>query len=154
MTGLQAALGMAQLERIEETLETKRRIAHRYNELLGDLPGLRLPVECEWARNVYWMYALVVDPASGLDRDRLATHLREEAIDTRTFFCGMHDQPFLTRQPGFRAVACPVADSLWERGLYLPSSHTLDDATQAIVAAAIRSAYARSPAAGGQAGTP
>ena len=140
MTGYQGALGLSQLRRIEQVVEAKRRIARTYGRLLAGIPGLRLPVELDWARNVYWMYAVVVEPAFGTSRDALVARLRDEGIETRTFFCGMNQQPFLRRQPGHRDVPCPVADRLWERGLYLPSSTKLSDAQIGQVCEAIRRA--------------
>ena len=140
MTGYQAALGLSQLRRIEQTIAGKRRVAREYHRRLAGIAGLRLPVELEWARNVYWMYAVVVEPAFGISRDALMEHLRRAGIETRTFFCGMNQQPFLRAQPGYRAVPCPVADKLWENGLYLPSSLSLDDTTIARIAGAVRDA--------------
>ena len=129
MTGYQAAMGVAQLNKIEEVIEQKRRVAHTYNRYLSDVPGLQLPVELDWARNVYWMYALTVKPDFGLTRDQLVAKLAEAGIETRTFFCPMNQQPCLQEIPGFRAVPLPIADALWETGLYLPSTHTLSEST-------------------------
>ena len=61
MTGYQAAMGRVQLRRIDHILEQKRRVAHTYNELLADVPGVQTPAELDWARNVYWMYAITVE---------------------------------------------------------------------------------------------
>ena len=105
----------------------KRRVAHTYNRFLQDIPGIQTPAECEWALNVYWMYAIVIQPEFGLTRDQLATHLRSLGIDTRTFFCPMNQQPCLQAIPGFRETACPIADRIWETGMYLPSTYTLDE---------------------------
>jgi perosamine synthetase len=122
MTGFQAAMGLVQFAKIERIIDEKRRVAHAYNRALASVPGLRLPVERDWARNVYWMYGIVVDEAFGIGRDELARRLHDDGIETRTFFCPMNQQPFLRAQEGYRDVACPVADKLWERGLYLPSA--------------------------------
>jgi perosamine synthetase len=122
MTSYQAAMGLAQLEKIEKIIAEKRRVAATYNALLADIRGLRLPVEMNWAKNVYWMYALTVEPEFGLSRDQLAAKLAEAGVETRTFFCPMNQQPILKSLPGFPDVACPVADRLWETGLYLPSA--------------------------------
>ena len=108
-------------------IEQKRRVAHTYASLLADLPGIRTPVELEWARNVYWMYAIEVGEEFPLTRDELSASLGEAGIESRTFFCPLSMQPFLERQPGFRSVPCPVAERLWETGLYLPSSITLTE---------------------------
>jgi perosamine synthetase len=137
MTGLQAAMGLAQLARIEPIVADKRRVARRYSEALAAVPGLRLPPEEAWARNVYWMYALVVEPEFGAGRDALMRHLEEQGIETRTFFCPMDQQPCLREVPGFPATPCPVAGRLWETGLYLPSSPTLRDEQIARIAEAI-----------------
>ena len=127
MTGYQAAMGLVQFRKIEHIISEKRRVAQTYNGFLKDIGGLQLPHEADWARNVYWMYAVVVDPKFGITRDKLMDRLRNEGIDTRTFFCPMNQQPCLQERPGFRAVPCPVADSLWENGLYLPSTYTLSE---------------------------
>lgn len=143
MTGLQAAMGHAQLNRIDEIITRKREIAEIYNRHLSGLPGLQLPVERNWARNVYWMYGLVVGQDFGISRDALAQHLKEAGIDTRTFFCPMNQQPFLRRQTGFRDTSCPVSDDLWQRGLYLPSSLNLDETTITHIAQEIARAPSR-----------
>jgi perosamine synthetase len=128
MTGYAAAMGRAQLKKIEHFIHEKRRVAATYDRLLAEVPGVRTPVERDWARNVYWMYAVVIEPELGRDRDELAAVLLERGIETRTFFCPLNLQPCLQRQPGFRAVACPVAEDLWRTGMYLPSSMSLSDA--------------------------
>lgn len=138
MTGYQAAMGLAQLEQIGEILKNKRRIAGIYSQYLANVPGLQLPCEKDWAFNVYWMYAIKLDRGLTLSRDAFADLLREQRIDTRTFFCPMSQQPFIQQLPGYRPVACPVADELWETGLYLPSSHTLDEPTIAGICETVR----------------
>jgi perosamine synthetase len=127
MTGYQAAMGLAQLDKIEQVIEQKRSVARRYHERLSSVRGLKLPVEASWARNVYWMYAVVVTPEFGVPRDALTTRLAAQGIETRTFFCPMNQQPCLKEIPGFREVPCPVADELWRTGFYLPSTYTLTD---------------------------
>ena len=140
MTGLQAALGLAQLAKIDRFLSDKRRIATTYNELLGNIPGIQTPAELPGARNVYWMYAVVIQPEFGRTRDELAAILLEKGIETRTFFCPMNMQPFLHAQEGYRKVQCPVAEGLWANGFYLPSANQLDRQTIARVCETIASA--------------
>jgi perosamine synthetase len=137
MTGMQAAMGLVQLARIERIISDKRRVAATYNRLLDGVRGLTLPAERPGARNIYWMYAVVVTADFGMTRDELAQFLEARGIETRTFFCPMNQQPFLRRQLGFREIPCPVADDLWERGLYLPSAHTLDESAINRVACAV-----------------
>jgi perosamine synthetase len=142
MTGMQAALGLAQMQRIDDIVKKKRRVAHLYDARLGDLAQLQLPCEKEWARSVYWMYGVVIREAAGLDRTSLMERLRDAGIETRTFFCPMGLQPFLRAQQGFRDVPCPVAAGLWDRGFYLPSSPLLTEETVDYICAAVRKALA------------
>jgi perosamine synthetase len=138
MTGMQAALGRVQLRRIEEFVEQKRRVARTYNALLADVPGVQTPAELDWARNVYWMYSVTFGEEFPLTRDELMASLRENEIESRTFFCPMNMQPFLQEQPGYRHVDCPVAERLWETGLYLPCAIGLSDDEIAHVVEQIR----------------
>jgi perosamine synthetase len=140
MTGLQAALGRVQLRKIEEIVFQKRRVAVTYNQALAGVPGLQLPVEADWARNVYWMYAVAVGAEFPMTRDQLTAHLAADGIDSRTFFCPMNQQPCLVDRPGYRPVACPVADRLWETGFYLPSSYNLSRSVIHAIADCIRKA--------------
>lgn len=144
MTGYQAGMGLAQLAKIESIIESKRNIARTYNEILKDIPGLRLPQEASWAKNVYWMYGLIIDPDFGMSRDELMTFLRQNDIGSRTFFCPMNQQPFIREQDGYRDVQCPVADKLWENGLYIPSGTTLKESDIQTVADTILQAHQKS----------
>lgn len=141
MTGPQAAMGLVQLHKIDYIIAQKRRVAHTYAHCLQDVPGLGLPVELDWAFNVYWMYAVVVKPEFGLTRDQLMEILQADGIQTRTFFCPMNQQPVLQSLPGFRDVPCPVADRLWETGLYLPSAWSLPAKTIRRITDSIQRAY-------------
>lgn len=138
LTNLQAAVGLAQVERIDEALEKKRWLGRRYTEVLANIPGLQLPVEKTWARNVYWMYGVVIDPKTGMDAVACARRLRDAGIDTRPFFLGMHEQPALRRLGLFQGEAYPVADHIARQGLYLPSGLTVDESQVQAVAQALR----------------
>ena len=141
MTGYQAAMGLAQLHKIDMVIDEKRRVARFYTECLRSLPALQLPVELEWAKNVYWMYGIVVKPEYGITRDQLSNELMDKGIETRTFFCPMNQQPCLQNIPGFRPVPCQVADRLWENGLYLPSAYNLSEQTIQGICKAIESVF-------------
>jgi perosamine synthetase len=140
MTGYQAAMGRAQLAKIDRFVETKRRIAQTYNELLADVPGIVTPPEKEWARNVYWMYSVLVTDEYPLSRDELMAELGREGIGTRTFFCPMNDQPALRRHSRLRETDCPVAEELWRQGMYLPCSTSIADEEIETVVEAVKSA--------------
>lgn len=137
MTGMQGALGLSQFRRIEETIAQKRALAKLYEQRLAHLKWIQTPPELDWARNVYWMYGIVLKPDAPVGRDALMEGLAQRGVDTRTFFCPMNEQPCLERQPGFRAVRVPVAQMLWHQGLYLPSTPTLSETDVAYVVEAI-----------------
>jgi perosamine synthetase len=125
-TNLQAALGVAQLERVDEIVTRKREVGRAYADGLAGLP-LQLPVEREWATNVYWMYGIVLDDAAGLDATEFAALLAEKGVQTRPFFLGMHEQPAMWKRGLFEGERYPVAERLARRGLYLPSGTALTD---------------------------
>lgn len=125
MTNLQAAIGLAQTERIEEIIAKKRSIGKGYTERLQGVRGLRLPIEREWAKSVWWMYGLVLEDAVRMDAAGLAAALRERGVETRPFFVGMHAQPALRARGLFAGESFPVTDHLSEGGLYLPSGLSL-----------------------------
>ncbi len=138
LTNLQAALGVAQLERIDEIVARKREIGRRYSHLLAGIPGVQLPTERGWARGVYWMFGLVLDEATGLDAASCAERLLERGVETRPFFLGMHEQPALRRLGLFAGERYPVAERLARQGLYLPSGLALTDEQIERVAAEVR----------------
>ena len=138
MTNLQAAVGLAQTERLEEFVEIHRANALRYARRLARLPGLTLPVERPWARNVYWMFGVVVEDAFGITRDELRRRLARRGIETRTFFIPIHLQPIYYK--AFKGQRFPVAEELCQRGLYLPSGATLTEAEVSYVCDAVAEA--------------
>ena len=127
LTNLQAAIGLAQLERIEESLAHKRWMGAAYTERLKSIPGLQLPVEEPWATNVYWMYGVVLEGAMGIDAVEFARRLAEQGVMTRPFFLGMHEQPVFQRMGLFLDEHYPVTEHIARQGLYLPSGMTLTE---------------------------
>jgi len=125
MTNLQAALGVAQLERMDEIVMRKRRMGQRYTEGLQGIEGLQIATEEPWAKHVYWMYGLVLDESRGMDAVEFAKRLRAKGVETRPFFLGMHEQPVLQRMGLFQGERYPVADRIARQGLYLPSGLAL-----------------------------
>lgn len=142
MTNLQAAIGVAQIERMEEIIARKRHMGTAYTERLADLDSIQLPVERDWARQVYWMYGLVLRDDVPFDAEELARRLHDRGVQTRPFFLGMHEQPVLHERGLFVDETLPVAERLARRGLYLPSGLTLTDAQIDAVADAVRDALA------------
>jgi len=125
MTNIQAGLGLAQLERIDEFIEMRRQNAFFYNSRLKKVPGIVLPPEKEWAKNVYWMYSIVISNEFGMTRDELMEKLAERGIETRAFFIPMQLQPCFRDIGLFTAENYPVAEELGRRGMFLPSGSGL-----------------------------
>ncbi|MFH1593599.1 MAG: DegT/DnrJ/EryC1/StrS family aminotransferase [Candidatus Omnitrophota bacterium] len=126
MTNVQAALGLAQLENINKFIKRRRDNAKLYTELLKKVPGITLPTEEGYAKNVYWMYGIVIDPVKfGKTRDELVRALLSSGIDTRYFFKPLHKQGAL-KKVGLRYKdRYPQAEHLSRSGLYLPSGSGL-----------------------------
>ena len=99
------------------------------------------PPEAAWARNVYWMYGILLDKEFGLSRDELRARLARRGIETRTFFIPMHCQPIYFDQ--YRGQRYPVAEDLCRRGLYLPSASSLTPDDIEVVVESIRESLTR-----------
>ena len=125
-TNIQAAVGLAQLESIEQIVERKRDMAARYTQGLSGLP-IKVPVERPWAKNVYWMYGIVLDDETKLNAKEFASRLRSNGVDTRPFFGGIHEQPVFKKMGFFKDVCLPVTERIARQGLYLPSGQAVTD---------------------------
>lgn len=119
MTNLQAALGVAQLKKIDLLVTKKRQIATAYKKLLQDLPDVAPAPEMPWAKNVYWLYSVLVKKAL---RDKLIKHLERQDIETRPFFHPIHILP-----PYKCSLTLPIAEKLSATGLNLPSGLRLSE---------------------------
>jgi len=137
LTNLQAAIGVAQIQRISEIVARKRLMGEEYNRRLQSINGLQTPVEESWARNVYWMYGVVISEDTGIDAAELAHRLAERGVETRPFFLGMHEQPALHRRGLFLNEHYPVVERLARQGLYLPSGLALTAEQLELVAEAL-----------------
>jgi perosamine synthetase len=145
LSNMQAALGLAQLARLDELVERKRWMGREYTARLSGVEGLQLPVEKPWARSVYWMYGVVVSEETGMDAEQLATLLADRGVETRPFFLGMHEQPVFRAMDLFRNDSFPVAERIARQGLYLPSGLALTEQQLEAVCGAIHSVLARDP---------
>ena len=139
ITNMQAALGVAQLERLDDFLARKREIAAAYRAGLQSVPGVSFQEEADWATSSWWMTTLRLDADRGVDRDELAVRLRAGGVDSRPAFVPLHLLPHL-RQEG----PLPVAEAVGSEGLSLPSSTSLTDAELEHVIGSVRSALSRS----------
>jgi len=127
LTNMQAALGVAQLERIEDIIARKRWMGREYSRQLAGVSGLQLPVEEQWARSVYWMYGVVLSETSGMDANAFAEELKKRGVETRPFFLGLHEQPVFHKRELFLRERYPVAERISRQGLYLPSGLALTE---------------------------
>ncbi len=142
MTNLQAAVGLAQVERLDEFLAIKRRIAVVYEAALRNVAGVRFMSVRPWARSVYWVYAVELDPALGLDAATVMERLKIRGVATRPFFLGLHEQPALHERGLFAGECYPHTEKAYRYGFYLPSGTTLTAELVAQVVAALREALA------------
>lgn len=128
MTNLQAALGLAQIERLSEFVDRKRRMGKKYTELLSVLPALELPVaRTIYAENIYWVYGVILKEQSGVDAEEMMRRLSQRGIGTRPFFWPMHEQPVFKKMRLFNKEHYPVAERMARRGFYLPSGMALTE---------------------------
>jgi perosamine synthetase len=138
MTNLQAAVGLAQVERLDEFIAIKTRNAACYRAALAAVPGLRFMTVQPWARSVYWVYAVELDPRCGLDAATVMARLKARGVDTRPFFLGLHEQPALRELGLFAGETHPHTERAYRFGFYLPSGMALTEAGVAQVVAALR----------------
>ena len=130
LTNLQAAIGVAQMERIEEIVERRRELFRRYKERLENQRGITLAWEAEWAKSVFWQICVVLTEEFGSSKEKVMSQLHKAGVDTRSFFCPMNLQPLFSGKnkkfPDLRG-SYPVSERLWKRGFYLPSGLGLTD---------------------------
>lgn len=128
MTNLQAALGVAQLERLDEFVGIKRRMGARYTELMAGTLGIQLPLaKTDFAENIYWVYGLVLDDSVSFDAKEAMARLAKLGIGTRPFFWPMHEQPVFKKMGLFAGESHPVAERIARYGFYIPSGMALSD---------------------------
>jgi len=127
LTNLQAALGVTQVERMDDIVARKRCMGQAYTERLSELAGLELQVQQPWARSVYWMYGVVVREETGLDAAEFGRRLANLGVETRPFFLGMHEQPALLERGLFAGESYPIAERIARQGLYLPSGLGIEE---------------------------
>lgn len=122
MTNLQAALGLAQLERLEEFVSRKRLMGQQYTALLEGTEGIQLPIaETSYAQNIYWVYGVVLQEQINFNAEEAMKKLASLGVGTRPFFYPMHQQPVFQKMGLFKNEKYPVSENLAERGFYIPS---------------------------------
>lgn len=138
-TNLQAAVGLAQLERLGEFIEKKRKMGRYYTEKLRDVKGVILPIEkTEYADNIYWVYGIVLNNDILADNQTVQKLLEEEGIGSRTFFWCMHEQPVYQKQGLFADETYPNAEYLARKGFYIPSGLALTEKQMDLVVMGVK----------------
>jgi perosamine synthetase len=126
MTNIQAALGLAQLERLDEFIVKKKWIGNLYNKLLEDITSLQLPVKnTNFADNIYWVYGVVLKDTADINTEEATKLLADHGVGTRPFFYPLHKQPVLKKIGFFKNENYPVAEKISQKGFYLPSGLAL-----------------------------
>jgi len=140
MSNIQAALGVAQLERLDQSIAKKKYIGQRYNELLFDIPGIQLPLNrTDYAENIYWVYGIVLNNDTPFDADEAMRRLaNKHKIGTRPFFWPMHEQTVFRNMGLFYDENHPVAERIARRGFYIPSGMAMPDGQIERVAKALK----------------
>lgn len=142
MTNMQAALGLAQYERLDEFVIKKRHIGKLYTELLKDITSFNLPLEeTDYAKNIYWVYGIVLKDTAGMNAEDVMKKLGEKKIGTRPFFYPMHLQPVFKKMNLFVNETYPVSENLANMGFYIPSGLALTDEQINTTASAIKSLF-------------
>ena len=137
MTNLQAAVGLAQLERVDSFLNTRQKIQQLYDHLLSGIPGLTQYTEPDWAKGVCWLYSLVLKPEFMRSRDELIVYLAHHQVESKPFFKAL---PSLSPYRDGRAY--PAAETLARHGISLPTSVSLTQEQIGTIAGLIRQAVA------------
>ncbi len=139
MSNMQAALGVAQLERLDEFIRRKREMGKYYQEALQDIPGLQLPVaKTDYADNIYWVFGIVLDDEIPFDARDVMARLRDEKIGSRPFFWPMHEQPVFQEMNLFTGQQFPVAERIARRGFYIPSGLAITEEQMSRVVTVLR----------------
>ena len=140
MTNMQAAIGLAQLEKLDQHLDRKRKIGDNYNESLRGLANVRLPRKrTEYADNLYWVYGLVLEDSLPFAADHAMKILGNKKIGTRPFFWPLHEQPVFLRMGLFKEERHPVAEFIARKGFYIPSGLAISDSQVERVVAEVQS---------------
>lgn len=139
MTNMQAALGVAQLERLHDFVKIKRAMGNQYTSLLKGISSIQLPLQkTDYAENIYWVYGIVLKADISFDAEEAMKKLATEKIGTRPFFWPMHEQPVFHKMGLFLNEKYPVAENIARRGFYIPSGLALTPEQIEVAGAAVK----------------
>ena len=140
MSSLQAALGLAELEEIDNFLFRKKQITNLYNKLLQGINSLELPHDVPGSKSINWQYSIIVKKEAKLNRDKLAELLSKNKIETRNFVIPLHKQPAFIKIGLFNNSKYPISEYLAANGLSIPSGLAIKDSEIKFVSKVIRNA--------------
>lgn len=139
MSNIQAALGIAQLERFDEFLTKKQHMGQRYTELLCDIDGIQLPAtKTPYAQNAYWIFGIVLKDEIPFDAAEAIKRMKTLGIGCRPFFWPMHKQPVFAKMGLFRNERYPNAERIARKGFYIPGGLAITDQQITHVTTALR----------------
>lgn len=142
MTNMQAALGVAQLERLDEFVQRKRQMGQLYSKLLADIPGIQLPLaQTSYAENIYWVYGIVLNDSIPFDAKDAMAQLAKLGIGSRPFFWSMHEQPVFHKMGLFDGESYPISERIARRGFYVPSGMAITQEQIQIVSDAMHMVF-------------
>ena len=122
MTNMQAAIGLAQLERIKKSIKRKREIGNLYNKLLAKIECINLPIKKNfYSKNIYWVYGVLLNKKCKFTKKQIMEKLKEHKIETRSFFFPMHKQPVFKKMGLFKGLKLKNSEHAYKYGFYLPS---------------------------------
>src|SRR4030042_5825817 len=134
---MSAALGVAQMERLDELISKRNLVAGWYNQRINEIPGIESPTIARYTSRVSW-FVYVVRFAQGLDRDGIAKKLGKLGIPARPYFLPIHLQPYMVERFGFQEDTFPVTEDLGKSGLALPFSGVMEEGQGARVCQALK----------------
>lgn len=139
MTNMQAAIGLAQLERLDEFVKIKRKMGKFYSDYLSDIDEIQLPLDkTNYSQNIYWVYGLVLRQNSEKNVSKIIAYLKENGIGSRNFFYPMHRQPVFIKKGYFKGLVLPVSEYLSDKGFYIPSGLNLSEQEMEKVASTLK----------------
>lgn len=138
-TNIQSAIGLAQLEKLKFFINKKRKIGKKYSKAFKKINSFNLPYdESTKAKNIYWIYGIVLNKKSKLNVKQFMKKLRNKGIETRNFFWPLHKQPALNKMGYFKKIKLPVSEYLAKNGFYIPSGLALTNRQQQYVIKAVK----------------
>lgn len=134
---MSAALGLVQMQRLDEMIAKRSQVAEWYNQRLKEIPEIEIPVIAQYTTRVSW-FVYVIRFSKGLNRDEIAKKLGEYGIPARPYFLPIHLQPYMVDRFGYQEGIFPITEDLGRRGLALPFSGVMEEVQVERVCNALR----------------